>query len=254
MLIPKNISDLKIKSFFKKTNLLRVLYTSSNLSKLVYKPVYRDLYFLYKIITLNKRLKILEFGTGYSSLILSLALKENFDNYKNLNFKEMGVLNPFSYSIIDDQKKFIKISKDRIKKFNKRKIITPRFHYSKCSLVLRNNIYCNSYSSLPNIIPDFIYLDGPDINNIKNKIDGINFASGENYPPLLSDLLKIEYFLNPGTIIVVDGRSNNSNFLNNNFQRNWIYKYNRQVDQHYFYLNEKVIGTKSKKLFSFYKL
>ena len=151
MIIPKNISDLKIKTFFRKTDLLKTLYTSSNYNKLAYKPVHRDLYFLYKIITLNKRLKILEFGTGYSSLVLSLALKENFNNYKNLNFKDMGVLNPFSYSIIDDQKKFIKISMDRIRKFDKRKIINPKFHYSKCSLVLYNNIYCNSYSKLPRL-------------------------------------------------------------------------------------------------------
>ena len=245
MIIPKNISNLKIKTFFKKTNLQETLYTSSNYNKLAYKPVQRDLYFLYKIINIKKRLKILEFGTGYSSLVLSLALKENFDNYKNLNFKNIGVLNPFSYSIIDDQKKFIKISKDRIRKFDKRKIITPKFHYSKCSLVLYNDIYCNSYSKLPNIIPDFIYLDGPDINNIKNNINGINFFPWK-YPLVWSS--KNWIFLNPGTIIVVDGRSNNS-ISNNNFQSGPIN--NKQVDA-LLYLNEKIVGTKSKKLFSFY--
>ena len=73
----------------------------------------------------------------------------------------------------------------------------------------------------------------------------------KNYPPLLCDLLKIEYFLNRNDF--VDGRSNNSSFLKNNFQRNWNYKYNKQVDQHYFYLNEQIVGIKSKKLSSFYK-
>ena len=62
----------------------------------------------------------------------------------------------------------------------------------------------------------------------------------------------MEYFLNPGTIIVVDGRSSNSLFLKNNFQRDWTHRYNNFNDQNYFILNEKTNGVKSKKLINFY--
>ena len=39
--------------------------------------------------------------------------------------------------------------------------------------------------------------------------------------PMSCDILKIEYFLKPGTIIVVDGRTSNLRFLINNLQRKW---------------------------------
>ena len=38
--------------------------------------------------------------------------------------------------------------------------------------------------------------------------------------PMTSDILKIEHFLKPGTIIIVDGRASNSRFLKSNFQEN----------------------------------
>ena len=39
--------------------------------------------------------------------------------------------------------------------------------------------------------------------------------------PMSCDILKIEHFLKPGTIIVVDGRAANSRFIKKNLQRNW---------------------------------
>lgn len=252
MKIPNKKSKNEIKAFFEKKGLEDFLYNKSKFVKTAYKPVYDDLYFLYNLITLNKRINILEFGTGYSSLILSVALRQNREKYFNRNFNNLGFVNPFSLTIIDDQKEFIKISKKRINHFGKKKLCYPNYHYSECKLVYYNERFCNSYTKLPNFIPDFIYLDGPDINKIRNNVSGIRYSSGINYPPLSCDILKLEYFLNPGTIIVIDGRSNNSLFLKNNLQREWIYKYQKNVDQHYFYLNEKPNGIKSKKLLTFY--
>tara|TARA_B100001027_G_C16239513_1_gene318656 strand:+ start:416 stop:1183 length:768 start_codon:yes stop_codon:yes gene_type:complete len=253
MKIPLNTSEKNIKLFFKKIGLEKILNLSNDKKNLsVYPPNLNDLYFIYKFIILNKRLKILEFGTGFSSLILSMALKSNAKKYGNINFKEFGLINPFSHFIVDDQKKYINISKRRIEKFSSKDICKPIFKYSPCKLILFNNLFTNSYESLPNIVPDFIYLDGPDTNMINNSIGGINVSKKEIFPPLSIDILKIEYYLNPGTIIVVDGRYANSIFLKNNLQRNWIYKYNSIIDQHYFYLNEKKIGIKSRKLINFY--
>ena len=36
---------------------------------------------------------------------------------------------------------------------------------------------------------------------------------------MICDILKIEYFLVPGTIIVVDGRTANAIYLKNNFKK-----------------------------------
>ena len=47
--------------------------------------------------------------------------------------------------------------------------------------------------------------------NIKKKIN--NFSTAHiDLMPMVSDILKIEYFLIPGTIMLSDGRSANVNF------------------------------------------
>ena len=66
-----------------------------------------------------------------------------------------------------------------------------------------------------------------------------------NHPdrmPMSSDLLKIENFLVPGTIILMDGRTSNARFLYNNFKRKWIYKHDKINDQNIFILNERPLG------------
>ncbi len=70
--------------------------------------------------------------------------------------------------------------------------------------------------------------------------------------PMSADILKIEHFLKPGTIIVVDGRAANSRFLKANFQRDWKYSYSQLNDQHVFYLSEKPLGKLNKKQLDFY--
>ena len=62
--------------------------------------------------------------------------------------------------------------------------------------------------------------------------------------PMACDILKLENFYTPGTIIVVDGRGANAKFLKDNFKRNWLYKY--ECDQHCFYLNDPVLGKHNK--------
>ena len=60
--------------------------------------------------------------------------------------------------------------------------------------------------------------------------------------PIGCDILKLEFFLTPGTIILVDGRGAESEFLRKNLKRNWVYKKLNNFDQHLFYLNEKSWG------------
>ena len=66
------------------------------------------------------------------------------------------------------------------------------------------------------------------------------------------DVLKIEYFLTPGTILIVDGRAANVQFLKDNFSRNWAYKYVKYCDQHVFVLIEKSLGKYNDNQIKFY--
>jgi hypothetical protein len=70
--------------------------------------------------------------------------------------------------------------------------------------------------------------------------------------PMVSDLIKIEFFLIPGTIIVVDGRAANVQFLIKNFKREWLYYYHESTDMHLMYLNAPSLGLSNNNRLKFY--
>ena len=79
-------------------------------------------------------------------------------------------------------------------------------------MVNYNGNFASEYINLPLCNPDFIYLDGPGQYNFYDKIN--NFTISHNdMMPMSCDILKFEYFLIPGTIIIVVGRGANSNYL-----------------------------------------
>ena len=61
---------------------------------------------------------------------------------------------------------------------------------------------------------------------IKNKINNFTTAHPDMMP-MGNDIIKIEYFLTPGSIILTDGRSANAKFLRDTFKRNWLYIHQR---------------------------
>lgn len=258
MRVSKKTTNQKILEFFKKKGLFEVLNASKekplkiNKTRKIkpYRPELDDLYSIYKIIIENKRLTSLEFGSGWSSLIISLALQENKKKYKTY-VKKLRNNNPFQNFSVDNQRKYLKISKQRLFKY---KNLTGHNHfiYSKAKMTKYNFRYATEFTNLPKINPDFIYLDGPDQYSIERGEDSFNI-NVTDLTPMSADILKIEYFLNPGTIILIDGRGANSNFLRKNLQRKWLYKYLKHVDQHFFYLSDKPYGVISKKLLNFYK-
>ena len=253
-IIEKNLKKIPFNNtiainFFKRKHLDKLF---NKKYKNVYPPNIKDLYFIFKIITLFKRINVLEFGCGFSSIIIKKALEDNKLKYKNTNFEEMGLKNTFQHFILDDQIKYIKIAKNRNSEYFKKNNIQQKYIFSNCEMTSFNNPVCTQYKKLPNIIPDFIYLDGPDLNKIHGNFNGINISKNKDFTPMSCDILKIENILLPGTIILIDGRGLNSSFLRNNFKRNWIYFYNVFSDQHIFYLNDVSIGNKNSKLIDFY--
>ena len=217
-----------------------------------YKPEIYDLYFLYKLIILNKRLCLLEFGSGWSTLALSIGLLENQHKYLS-SVKDLRFQKPFSLVTVDNEKKFLNITKKRINKFYKnKKLINIKYHFSNVKMCLYDNRICNEYSVLPLVNPDFIYLDGPDQFNIKGKINNLHIGN-DDLMPISLDILKFEFYLRPGTIIVVDGRGANVEFLKCYFKRKWLSTYLKKLDMHIFYLDAKPIGPPSNKILEFYR-
>ena len=218
-----------------------------------FKPDLVDLFRLYQYISLNKRTTILEFGSGWSSLVFVAALNEQKKKYFH-SAKKLRRNNLFELFILENEKKYLNITKKNIKNFiNKNDIKGIKVNYvlSKVKMVNYNGNFATEYVNLPQCNPDFIYLDGPGQFNIQGKVN--NFTISHNdMMPMSCDLLKLEYFLIPGTILVVDGRGANSNYLRKEFKRKWIYKNDKLNDQNIFYLKDQTFGKINNSILNYY--
>ena len=260
--IPANKSKGFIEKFFIRKGLGLIVNQSKKSAASVnqmilrqpYIPELTDLYRLYQFIVLNKRTTILEFGSGWSSLIFNLAMNELKKKFKD-KVKTLRRNNPFEIFILENERKYLDITKRRIKKFTGNLKIqkTTKIHYcfSDVEMTLFNNRIATHYKKLPLCNPDFIYLDGPDQFKVKKDICGIT-TKHKDMMPMICDILKFEYFLTPGTIIVCDGRGANAKFLKDNFKRSWKYLNDKKNDQHIFWLDDPVLGKYNKLQIDFY--
>jgi hypothetical protein len=206
-------------------------------------PEIDDLIRLHYITTKRKVTTILEFGTGYSTIVLADALSKNKANYCKYVKDNLRRNNAFELHVVDAHERYIEIVKKRMPEE-----LSSLVHYHQSNVVMGefNGRICTYYQELPNICPDFIYLDGPDQYCVKNNIRGISTAHTDRLP-MTGDLLAIEHYLLPGTFILVDGRTANARFLKYNFQRNWHYHHNKTFDYSTFELFEKSLGPYNEK-------
>ena len=189
-----------------------------------------------------------KFGTGISTLVIAKSLSINKLKFSK-KIKDFREKNFISYSI-DNSRKFLNISKKNINNLKLNKIC--KLLFTNVEMEIYDGRISSSYNILPNINPDFIFLDGPDPKLIKGNYKNINFAD-KSFTVIQNDILKMETFLIPGTIILVDGRGNNVRYLKSNLYRNWDYRHIKSIDQHFFELKEAPLGNYNKKIINFYK-
>jgi hypothetical protein len=204
-----------------------------------------DLIRLHYLVTSRKVTTILEIGVGKSTIVFDHAIEQNKLRYADFVHKNLRRTNPFECHSIDNNKEWIEVTKST-SPFLKNIF----FHYCPCQITTFNDRICTMYDNIPNICPDFIYLDAPDQFSAIGDIRGIS----TNHPdrlPMSADILTFEHFLLPGTLIVVDGRTANARFLKSNLQRDWQYSYIEEYDQHFFELKEAPLGVYNQKQIEF---
>lgn len=121
---------------------------------------------------------------------------------------------------------------------------------SSVELITHDNRIATVYSKLPNISPDFIYVDGPSNFATTKELHGFSFNSSSRMP-MSADILRFEFFLEPGTFILFDGRTSNARFLKSYLKRDWSYIYDPVGDIHYFELQESPLGPYNKRKIDF---
>lgn len=200
-------------NFFKKKKIIKYF---SNGSQDEIPSVFFDLKNLYQEVTKRKPTCVLEFGVGFSSIAIAIALKENhskgFDGH-------LFVIDPEKKWISNTSKKF----PNELKKF-------VTFKYSECKLSFFRGQLVSLFDDLPNICPDFIYLDGPNPDSVNGDSRGLDFKT-YNRPIISADITLYESTSPNNLFILVDGRYRNVNFLQNNllydykFFQNQVFKY-----------------------------
>ena len=117
-------------------------------------------------------------------------------------------------------------------------------HHSSVSVGTWNGRICHFYDQLPDVVPDVIYIDGPDPRDVKGSIRGLSFQAADR-TVMSADILAMEPTLLPGCVIVCDGRVNNARFLANNLQRPFTHRLLPGTDITIFHLDEPPLGPHS---------
>ncbi len=199
-----------------------------------------DVVRLHKLIRERRPFTVMEFGVGYSTIIMADALEKNQRDWEALKEKPQ-IRNRFMFQLftVDASQKWIARAKEILPTYLSGRV---HFTHSRVKIGTFNNQLCHYYENLPNVIADFIYLDGPSATDVEGSINGLDFSHCPERTVMSGDLLLMESTFLPGTFIIIDGRTNNARFLERNFKRNYRRNHDPEADLTIFELLESRLG------------
>lgn len=163
-------------------------------------PDFADLWFLYQSVRSRQPRYILEFGSGCSTIILAQALLDNQGGSpKSRGFLYTLEADPYWADVTI-------------------KSIPPHLRglieilHSPLLEVEYQGTDAFRYSEIPDVVPDFAYLDGPALTPDRR---------------VAVDLLDIEDRFPTGFYLIVDGRWENTEFLRKHLRKNYLFRYRR---------------------------
>ena len=164
-----------------------------------------DLWFLYRQVRKRKPRCILEFGAGCSTVIMAQALS---DNGNGGHLYSVDAVPYWAQATFDALPAHLRDSCS----ISSSEIVVVDYNGSR---VLR-------HAQVPDVTPDFVYLDGPDFASFADR--AIREAA--------CDPLDLERHVGPAFFMVVDGRMENRKFLQENLRRKYAIS-NRWPFQHW---------------------
>lgn len=208
-------------------------------------PDIKDLARLHASIRARKAFTILEFGVGYSTHVMADALLKNEAEWKALAEKPaIRCSAPFRLHSVDTSKEWISRAGQALPS---RLADRVTMHQSEAGAGLFHGRACHFYEQLPDVTPDFIYLDGPDPADVHGDVGGFGWRHRDRVV-MAGDILRIEPLLLPGTLVVVDGRTANARFLKTHLYRNWEMARNSESDLTAFELQEAPYGAANRNM------
>jgi hypothetical protein len=191
-------------------------------------PVLYDLYHLHRLVRTRRPRTILEFGVGFSTIVLAHALDMNLREQPDAGARKDKGAPPPPHRLwsVDANAAWIENARGKVPEPLRRHVA---FHHSDVRVIELAGQLCHRYERLPNIVPDFVYLDGPDPADVKGATDGLAFTLEHGGPRQVAaaDVVLLEPSLKTGFFMVLDARFNNMHFLRHNLRR----RYRVRVDR-----------------------
>ncbi|WP_028571393.1 hypothetical protein [Desulfonatronum lacustre] len=213
------------------------------------KPKWDDLARLYMLVRERKPFHILEFGSGFSTIVMASALKQNWEECRDILARQSGsqAVRQILYErpqmvSIESSKKWMLNTREKVEKGGLAEFTDIVF--SNVSIAEYQGQVCHFYDELPDVVPDFVYMDGPDPSTVKGSINGISFKRSKR-TVMSGDILKYESTLLPSFFMIVDGRTNNARFLQRMLLRKYDVIYHKKADVTTFQLKEPRLGIKN---------
>ena len=190
-------------------------------------PDYGDLYQMHKMIMKRKPRVVLEFGVGFSTITIAKALAT------------LGRGHLYS---VDTSEQWLENTRQKLGDLQQ----GVTLWHSKAEVCDHDGQLACRYTNLPDITPDFIYLDGPSPLEIQGNIRGLGFGEKEGAPrqTVAADILLYESTMLVGSYILTDRRYINVQFLINNLKRKWRIRWDRVQHQVGFELREITAGAR----------
>ncbi len=215
----------------------------SNGHSVAIEPDVDDLVRLHQLIRDRRAFTVLEFGTGYSTLVIADALAKNADDFASSDAEvELLPADAFRVFSVDASEAWLATAMARIPSGLQTHVVAS---HSPVQIGTFKGQLCHFYERLPNVVPDFIYLDGPDPSDVGGAVNGLDFSHRER-TVISGDLLLMEPTFVPGLIVLVDGRTNNARFLANNFRRTYDWLEDPGGDFTMFELAEPPLGLRNR--------
>jgi Methyltransferase domain len=142
-------------------------------------PDYSDLWFLYREVRRRRPTTVLEFGSGCSTVVLAFALHQNGDGHLWSLDAEAAWAEATTVALPEAVRPLVTVVYAPVREDDR-------------------DVRGWSYSNIPDVDPDFVYLDGPALTPDRK---------------VAFDVLDLQSRLKPDCVVVVDGRRANVRYL-----------------------------------------
>jgi len=154
---PPNRSEHQARTYLQEQGVLAFLQAAQSPSGQIPADL-RDLARLHWLAVSRKVFTVLEFGVGWSTLVLAAAMQENQRQWNALEARpNIRNQTPFKIFSVDTSERWVantqKMLPDTLKNY-------VNLSYSGASVGTFGGRICHFYEQIPDVVPDFIYLDG----------------------------------------------------------------------------------------------